>query len=97
MSFVFKVMEMRHVASLPTTSETVPGTGGRSWDGSYDPPSQREVPMDPMTLAKVVKIFTDLNHAAEHEAKLTADELARSMQSKTRVNVSYFTQVERVE
>lgn len=97
MPFIFKVMAMSHAASLPTTSESVPGTGGRSWDGSYDEPSRRAVPMDPMTLATLVKMFTTPEHAEEHETKLREAELARSKQSSTRVKVTYFTVVERIE
>ncbi len=97
MPVFYKVMAMRHQTSLPTTTEIVTGTGGRSWDGSYDEPSRRAIPMDPMTLATFVKMFTDPELAMKHETELRAAELARSKQSSTRVSVTYFTMLELVE
>lgn len=98
MPVFYKVMAMGHRASLPTTTEIVPGTGGgRSWDGSDNEPSRRAVPMDPMTLATFVKMFTDPELAMQYEAELRAAELARSKKSLTRVSVTYFTVLELVE
>ena len=97
MSVFYKVMAMRHATSLPVTFETVPDTGGRSWDGSYDEPSKRAVPMDPMTLAIFVKLFTDPQRAMQYEAELREAELAQSKKAGRKVSVTYFTTLELAE
>lgn len=98
MPIFYKVMAMRRRTSLPTKTEAVPGTGGgKSWDNSDNDPLLRAVPMDPMTLATFVKMFSNPELAMEYEAELRAAELARSKKSSTRVSVTYFTMLELVE